>query len=369
MLSLLLLASCLQDGPSDRWDRLRPLFETPEGYRGKLAPYDKVLRFDDGTPVTSAEDWPRRREEIRKYWFDTIGHWPPLLEKPEAQVKETVELDGYTRRKIRLQTAPQTHWDVYLLVPRGEGPFPAVVVVGYTSEDGAGIGKRHQEALAAAADPTTVKPSSLGTRLAETGVAVLAFGGGSSSKDIQPLSSLAYQAANVHRYLSGCPEIDGRRIGIFGHSFGGKWALFASALYDRFVCAVWSDPGIVWNEKDANANYWEPWYLGMEPNVKRTPGKVTPENPRTGAYKKMLADGRDLHDLHALMAPRPFLVTGGKQGQDPPDRWIVLNNVRALYEMLGRTPLVGMHTRPGHPNTPESLEASFDFFHHVLRPN
>lgn len=207
----------------------------------------------------------------------------------------------------------------------------------------------------------------MGTRLARSGIAVLAFGAGTSSKDIQPLSWLACQAAHVHRYLSALPEIDGRRIGIYGHSYGGKWALFAAALYDPFACAVWSDPGIVWNEQDANANYWESWYLGMEPGSKRPSGKVTPENPRTGAYKKLLADGRDLHDLHALMAPRPFLVTGGVQGQDPPDRWIILNSVVALYKLLGHEHRVGMHTRPGHAETPESLLAAFDFFHHFLR--
>ena len=27
------------------------------------------------------------------------------------------------------------------------------------------------------------------------------------------------------------------RIGIVGHSYGGKWALFASCLYDKFACA------------------------------------------------------------------------------------------------------------------------------------
>lgn len=55
-------------------------------------------------------------------------------------------------------------------------------------------------------------------------------------------------------------------------------------------------------------NYWEPWYLGYEPARKREPGIPTDDNPRTGAYKQMNEDGMDLHELHALMAPRPFLV-------------------------------------------------------------
>ena len=40
-------------------------------------------------------------------------------------------------------------------------------------------------------------------------------------------------------------------------------------------------------------------------------------NPRTGPYARLRAEGRDLHELHALMAPRPFLVSGGSYEQLP----------------------------------------------------
>jgi len=40
---------------------------------------------------------------------------------------------------------------------------------------------------------------------------------------------------------------------------------------------------------------------------------VTAENPRTGAYKVMMEKGIDLHELHALMAPRPFLYRAGRR--------------------------------------------------------
>ena len=99
-----------------------------------------------------------------------------------------------------------------------------------------------------------------------------------------------------------------------GHSFGGKWAMFASCLFEKFACAVWSDPGIVFDESRQDINYWEPWYLGLDPATRRaTRGLVTPENPRTGAYKRIFESGHDLHELHALMAPRPFLVSGGAE--------------------------------------------------------
>ena len=134
----------------------------------------------------------------------------------------------------------------------------------------------------------------------------------------QPLTLLAYVAANCHTALAQMPEVD-RRIGIIGLSYGGKWSMFASCLYDKFACAVWSDPGIVFNEKNANVNYWEPWYLGYDPKMQRKPGIPSAENPRTGLYKELIDAGDDLVDLHALMAPRPVLVSGGTE--DPPQNW------------------------------------------------
>ena len=77
----------------------------------------------------------------------------------------------------------------------------------------------------------------------------------------------AYAAANCHTALAQMPEVDPARIGIIGLSYGGKWAMFASCLYDKFACAVWSDPGIVFDEQRPNVNYWEPWYLGYDPKT------------------------------------------------------------------------------------------------------
>ena len=126
--------------------------------------------------------------------------------------------------------------------------------------------------------------------------------------------------------------VDARRIGIMGHSYGGKWAMFAACLYEKFACTVWSDPGIVFDEKRANVNYWEPWYLGYEAGRKRREGIPRDDNPRTGAYKRLVETGHDLHELHALMAPRPFLVSGG--AEDRAERWKPLNHTIAVCQRL-----------------------------------
>jgi hypothetical protein len=72
----------------------------------------------------------------------------------------------------------------------------------------------------------------------------------------------------------------------------------------------------VFDEARISINYQEPWYLGLDPSITRAPGLVSAKSPRTGVYKIMIEQGRDLHELHALMAPRPFLVSGGSE-DDP----------------------------------------------------
>jgi hypothetical protein len=183
---------------------------------------------------------------------------------------------------------------------------------------------------------------------------------------VQPLSMLAYAAANAWYVLADRADVDSERIGIVGHSFGGKWAMFASCLFDKFACAAWSDPGIVFDESRPNVNYWEPWYLGYHSPPWRKRGIISPENPARGLYPQLRAAGHDLHELHALMAPRPFLVSGGSE--DPPRRWAALNHSRQVNALLDQPYGVAMTNRPGHSPTEESNNVIYNFFVHVLQP-
>jgi hypothetical protein len=260
--------------------------------------------------------------------------------------------------------------DGYLLVPDGEGPFPAVLVPFYeplTSIGEAAKGRgthdyglqlvRRGFVTLSIGTPGSVEKPGLDTRqlLVEAGI----------EQQRQPLSYLAYVAANCHTALAQMQEVDPARIGIIGLSYGGKWSMFASCLYDKFSCAVWSDPGIVFNEKNANVNYWEPWYLGYEPGQQRKPGVPSSDNARTGLYKQLVEAGDDLVDLHSLMAPRPVLVSGGTE--DPPQNWQALNHLVAVNELLGYKHRVGLTARPTHVPTPEALELELRFLEHWLK--
>jgi hypothetical protein len=238
-----------------------------------------------------------------------------------------------------------------------------VLVVYYEPETSVGLAEKDKE-----------KQRAFGLELARRGFVTLSIGtpGGNAWKpDVgralcQPLSYHAYVAASCWQALANLPEVDRERIGVTGHSYGGKWALFAAALWDKFAAVAVSDPGIVFDEKRSNVNYWEPWYLGFDASgTQRKPGIPSESNPRTGCYKQLREAGRDLHELHALIAPRPFLVSGG--AEDPPLRWTALNHTVAVNKLLGHTHRVGMTNRRDHAPNPESNARLFAFFEHFLK--
>lgn len=339
------------------------LFQPPDKFKDDFGTYRPLLKFDDGRPVATPADWAERRKELFKHWTGLLGEWPPLLEKPGVQVqwKET-DPEGFSRSRVEIDVAPGRKTAAFLLVPPGKGPFPAIVDVFYYPEDGAGLKadrrtqndfgyqmvKRGFVALCVGQNPTAPKPN-----------ADLYWPSHDAAK-LQPLSFLAYVAANAHTVLAQRADVDPARIGVVGHSYGGKWALFAGALYEKFAATAVSDPGIVFDEKLSNVNYWEPWYLGYEAGKLRDRGVLKAGEARLGAYKAIVEQGRDLHELHGLICPRPFFTSGG--AVDPPERWKALNHSVAVNRLLGVEGRVGMSNRPDHKISPEACEQIAAFF-------
>jgi arylsulfatase A len=350
--------------PDELPEKLAPLFVVPAEYTNGSPKYPGPRVFNDGKRVEKKEQWAKRRTEILSFWTNVLGPWPPLIEKPKLEIGESAQRDGLTQSRVRVEVAPTQFVAGILLKPSGKGPFPGVVVPYYEPESSVGQSKQ-----------TNVD---FGYQLARRGFVTLSIGspGGDARRPdsgearCQPLSFLAYVAANCHTVLAQMPEVDPKRIGIVGHSYGSKWSMFASCLYEKFACAVWCDGGIVFDESRPNVNYWEPWYLGWQvlpegQSAQRQPGVPSTNNPRTGAYKMLIETGHDLHELHALMPPRPFLVSGGSE--DPVSRWEALQATVAIDQLLGYTNRVGMTNRPGHTPTPESNEQIYAFFEHFLR--
>lgn len=294
-------------------EQIAPFFSPPPEFANDFEKYRSPLKFYDGTPVKTKQDWQRRRNEILETWHGIMGTWPPLIDNPKIEYLEKRQRENFTRHKVRVEIAPNRQTvDGYLLVPNGKRLCPAMIVVYYDAETAVGLNDKKLRDFACQLTKRGFVTLSIGTPEFACLKAPYKplYESPKNEPPLQPLSALAYVAANCHTALASMPEVDSKRIGIMGHSYGGKWALFAACLYEKFACTVWSDPGIVFDESRPNVNYWEPWYLGYDPGCQRQRGLVTETNPRTGSYKKLYTEGYDLHELHALMAPRPFLVSG-----------------------------------------------------------
>ncbi|MCO8124482.1 S9 family peptidase [Stieleria sp. TO1_6] len=347
--------------------KLQPYSMPPAGLRDDLGEYRSPLQFADGSVAKTHQDWQRRRSEILEDWQRLLGEWPPLVSDAKLEILDSQRRENFTQHRVRFQWMPDQQTIGYLLVPAGSGPHPAVVTVFYEPETAIGLGKPERDFALQLARRGFVTLS-IGTTEASLNKTYSLYYPSIDDATVEPLSMLAYAAANAWHALAGRPEVDQQRIGIVGHSFGGKWAMFAACLFDRFACAAWSDPGIVFDANRPSVNYWEPWYLGYHPRPWRRRGLVTAENPAQGLYPQLISSGRDLHELHALMAPRPFLVSGGSE--DPIERWKALNHSVAVNRLLGNEGRVLMTNRPDHSPNPDSNAMIYAFLqHHLAGPS
>lgn len=369
---------CASAGPvwaaaEDAATPLDAAFHPAAEFAGEFGSFRSPLLFEDGTPVQTQDDWTRRRGEIRDKWLKLLGGSFDLLPAPKVHFLEKELRENFTEHRVEVDVAPGRKVVGFLLVPEGLGPFPAVFIPFYEPLSSIGRGK-----------PDTLGSIDFGIQLARRGFVTLSIGTPgelerktSDTRELlvavgeedkrQPLGYLAYVAANCNTALRNLPEVDPKRVGIVGHSYGGKWSMFASCLDERFAAACWCDPGIVFDESNSSINYYEPWYLGWQEGVNRPRGAPNDERPRTGLYRTIFEHGsREMIELHALAAPRPILVSGGSE--DRPHHWRALNHLIAVNKLLGIENRVAMTNRPGHRPTPEAAAVIYAFFERFLKP-
>ena len=168
-----------------------------------------------------------------------MGPWPKIIARPKVETLSETKGEQFTQRRVRIEIAPGQTGEGWLLLPEGAGPFPAALVVYYEPETSVGLNPKE-----------SFRDYAL--QLTRRGFVTLSIGtpGGNAWQPeigkavCQPLSYHAYVAANCWHALANLSQVDRERIGVVGHSYGGKWALFAGALWDKFAAVAVSDPGV-----------------------------------------------------------------------------------------------------------------------------
>jgi uncharacterized protein len=141
-----------------------------------------------------------------------------------ARSPRTAEPAKYRIEEVQIPLKATRPLKGTIVVPIAAHRVPAMLLIpGYGRNDGEGLPR------AGAPEEAGIQ---LGRYLAEHGIAVLRVPFGSGPKGNEPdlsLNELADRALRCVDYLKGRPEIDPKRIGIFGHSAGGGVAVLAAS--------------------------------------------------------------------------------------------------------------------------------------------
>ena len=256
---------------------------------------DDTLQYDHAGKFISecilhTDDWNSYREKLRNDWLSIIGEWPNVISGKKLQyIGEPERLDhGIDRYRVSLEWLPDVVTEGYLLIPGSRGVKPAVITFFYEPETSVGIGGKPCRDFALQLARCGFVTLSLGSTETTEAKTYGIYYPSIDNPVMESLSAMAYAAANAYEALALETEVDADRIGVLGHSYGGKWAMFASCLYDKFACAAWGDPGIVLDEtKGGYINYWEPWYLGWRPRPWSDTWNPEGFESPYGAYKKL----------------------------------------------------------------------------------
>jgi len=334
------------------------------------------LTTDTGNRVTTSDQWQKiRRPEILElfrtnvYGRAPIGR-PNTLRFDVQEINETATGGQATLKRIDIHfsgSGGESVIELELFIPnKAPRPVPGFVL----------ICNRGRNNI----DPTREEKSPFwpAERLVERGYVAAAF----LNSDLDPdnfddfkngvhgifdpkntkrapdawgtIAAWAWGASRVMDYFETDKDIDEKRIGVVGHSRGGKAALWCGAEDERFALTISNDSGctgaaLARNKKGERVkiiNTSFPYWFCE--NYKKFNDKED-EMPI------------DQHELIALMAPRLVYVASASQDEwaDPEGEFLACVHADPVYQLFG-LPGVGATTMP---NAQEPLHTGYIGYH------
>lgn len=316
----------------------------------------KGLETSIGNLSDIAHSWKETSSGIKKKW-ETLLHEPKLPHgRPTARLMRDVSQRNFAGQMFELEVEPGLWEKVYVLRPPNPSgqPLPVMIVPFYDVDTPAATDLGGRNFTPGKGVNAFAYSAAQHGYLA---VAVRWFGESYGESYSEAVANLALRhpgstglgkwvadARRVVDFIETLPDADVSRIGIFGHSLGGKMALYAAAFEPRIRAVVSSEPGIGFKF----SNYEDYWYLGDK--LATAPA------------------GTDQHELIGLIAPRPFLLIGGDE-YDKEASWYYINAARRVYQLFGKHQNVGyFNHHTGHTPSPESVSLAFVWLDHFLQP-
>lgn len=324
----------------------------------RISPKPRAELFQD-TDTSSLAKWEESTFPLREYFYDeVIGRIDHPLLPPNARTRQVFDEAKFRGYEVVLDVFPDVIAYGLLLVPKDvkKGERRPVVVCQH------GLEGRPQDV----ADPGVNHRAyhQYGIRLAERGFVVYAPQNPYIFQDrfrtlqrkANPLgrslfSIITPQHKQTLGWLSSLDFVDGKRIGFYGLSYGGKTAMRVPALLPEYALSICSADFNEWIWKNASLD--APYsYVG------------------TGEYEIFefnLGNTFNYAEMAALIAPRPFMVERGHHDGVAPDEWVAYEfaKVRRTYAALG----IPERTEIEFFDGPHMINGvgTFDFLHRHLQ--
>ncbi|MFO0910471.1 MAG: hypothetical protein U0794_19355 [Isosphaeraceae bacterium] len=289
------------------------------------SPYVRA-EFMKGLDTSSPEKFRESAERYRtRFRREVIGEFADPLLPPNPRSRQVFDEAKYTGYEVVLDVWRDVIAYGILLVPKGiaAGERRPVVVCQH------GLEGRPQDV----ADPKVNNPAynQFAIRLAERGFVTFApqnlYIGHDRFRTLQrkanPLGKTLFsvivpQHQQITDWIGSLPFVDGRRIGFYGLSYGGKSAMRIPPLVSNYALSICSADFNEWVWKNASSRspYSYVW------------------TPEYEIFEWDLGSTFNYAEMAALIAPRPFMVERGHFDGVAPDETVGYEfaKVRHLYE-------------------------------------
>lgn len=298
---------------------------------------------------------------IKEKWIKELGYPEEKITVNELILTNKYECDDFIVEMYNLKKHPTGEMRVSLAIPKNlKTPAPAVIVPFYHAENMLGInhenGEMHERYgkypimadlakrgyITISADAYPYQYISLDKEKNYKGFGVWECAAKLLKEEhphLMGIGRLTYDTMLLCDVLCNDNRVNSEKIGIMGHSLGGKMAFYTGCLDERIKVIVASDFGIGWDQ----TNWQDIWYWGDYVNVLKEKGMEHSE--LLGASPRI-----------------PFCLIAGEFDND--DSWKMMLKAKDYEKDDERLKIINHAT--GHTPPKDALEEAYCFIDKFL---